>query len=90
VDVTVAVKRLARGRYLTTDGRFLIESDCPSVGESYDLQGNMIASEDERASEWFVYDTSSRAVQRGDYGPPDALGDGFGTLRDAKRWVGTK
>ena len=85
-----SLTRLGRGRYATKDGLFLIESDCPSLGDRYDLQGNTIAYEAERASEWFVYDATDPRVQRGDYGPPDALRDGFDTLREASAWATQK
>ena len=81
------LKRLARGRYITTDGRWLIESDCPSYGELKDLQGFTISEEAPRPSEWFVYDATSSIVADDDYGPPDAVADGFPTLRAARQYL---
>jgi hypothetical protein len=69
-----ALTRLARGRYVTPDG-YLIESDNASVGEFDEVSD----------PEWFVYDPLTAA--RGDYGPPEAMADGFPTLRAAKQWL---
>jgi hypothetical protein len=80
------IKRLAAGRYVTRDGLWIIESDSPGLGESYDLQGNMVAAEQPRANEWFIYDNTDPMVQRDDYGPPDAKAEAE-TLREARAYI---
>lgn len=81
-----ALKKIAAGHYVTADGRYVIASDCPSLGDREDFQGRVIAYEAPRATEWFVYVNNER-VQRGDFGPPDALVDGFTTRREAQEWT---
>jgi acyl dehydratase len=69
-EKTMNLTRLARGRYKTPTG-YVIESDNASIAE-YDEVSD---------PEWFVYDPETAA--RGDYGPPEALADGFSTRRAA-------
>jgi hypothetical protein len=77
-----ALRRIGRGRYSTRDGRYVIESDVPGLGEW----------DEPRPTEWFVYDVgniedNTGQVVEGNYGPPDALTDGFPTLRAARDYV---
>jgi len=69
----VKLQRLRPGRYLTIDGRFLIERDSGSTDE-WDVPSEPA---------WFVYGDGQNF---NDVGPPDALFEGA-TLRDCLTWV---
>jgi hypothetical protein len=73
---TLRLRRLGRGQYATRDGRYVIENDSASMGEWDDLS----------EPEWFIY--TAEQVQRGDYGPPEAVNlDGLPTLREARAYI---
>lgn len=68
------MRRLARGRYLTDDGRHILENLSASTDE-WDR---------EDAPEWYVFPAHLDGT---DYGAPDAIGDGWPTRREADAYA---
>lgn len=76
--------RLARGRYQTKDGAYVVESDVPSLGDRWDRVGGVFESEVPEPQEWFVY--TAEQVTSGQAGPPVALFEAP-TLRECREWL---